>query len=304
MDWIGRGWRKALEVPWAFAWLALGCSSSGPETAERSMGSDTEEALAWVAGSPISASAVEREMRDDARQPIEALEKAIVRAALLHAANARNLETRESVRAAGDRQAVRELLRRDVEGQVTADSIAEAELRAFYDQQKEHFVRDERRTVTQLLMPLAADASTADEAQAMRMAEEVVEQAGRQDPQAVFEAWETSSVKIEDLGSFTRQAPFVEPFLDGAFSVSEPGVVPEGVRTKFGVHVIWVKAIQPAASLSFLEVRDRLLHQLLLGKRQDRLREVIGRARRRFRPQINPARLAALDELEGSRAAP
>ena len=73
-----------------------------------------------------------------------------------------------------------------------------------------------------------------------------------------------SKTKGGDLGYF-RRGQMVKPFEDVAFSL-KPGEVSGVVETDFGFHIIKVTDKKPATTVSYEEVKDRIIATLKSDK--------------------------------------
>lgn len=152
----------------------------------------------------------------------------------------------------------------------------EADLKKFYDENKERFDVPESVTASHIL--IATESTDDDAAKATKKAKaeelrkKIVEGA---DFAAV--ATESSDCPSKtrggDLGSFTK-GQMVKPFEDAAYSqkVDEVGPV---VETQFGYHIIKVTKHDQARTLPFDEVKDRLAKVLESQNKQEVARTYI-----------------------------
>lgn len=209
------------------------------------------------------------------------------RAMLLDAAAAAGLADRSTVRRAVARAAVRSLLRAEVEAKT---SVSEVAARARYEAQRGRFVGKERRNVTHLLVPVDGAAPELTRRGAREAAERALQSALSGQAAKVFEAWTEQppapGARVEPLGAFDRDAPFVAPFLEACFAMDEAGVLRHIVETEFGFHVIWLRDIQPPLVLSFEDVREQITSELLVSRRAERLAGLIAQSRKRARPVL------------------
>ena len=143
-------------------------------------------------------------------------------------------------------------------------SVSEDDLRSYYDQNKARYVAPEQRRASHILIRLEANASAADRERAMARARSLVTQARAGGDFAALAKAQSqdpgSASQGGDLGLFTRDA-MVKPFADAAFAM-KVGEVSDVVSSDFGLHVIRLTAIQPAAEQAFSIVRPAIEAEL------------------------------------------
>jgi peptidyl-prolyl cis-trans isomerase D len=143
-------------------------------------------------------------------------------------------------------------------------SVSEDDLRSYYDQNKARYVAPEQRRASHILIRLEANASTADRERAMARARSLVAQARAGGDFAALARAQSqdpgSASQGGDLGLFTRDA-MIKPFADAAFAM-KVGEVSDVVSSDFGLHVIRLTAIQPAAEQAFPIVRPAIEAEL------------------------------------------
>ena len=147
--------------------------------------------------------------------------------------------------------------------------IGETDVRAYYDENKEHFTRPEERRVRHILIS-SGDGSDRSEVEAKVEAMRIIErlQAGEDFAALVAE-------KSDDPGSkasggeytFGRGQGFVQEFEDAAFTLTEGKITSEPVRTSFGYHIIKLEEIIPARVQPFEEVRAEIIASLVERKK-------------------------------------
>ncbi|MEQ8197333.1 MAG: peptidylprolyl isomerase, partial [Clostridiaceae bacterium] len=76
-----------------------------------------------------------------------------------------------------------------------------------------------------------------------------------------------------NLGSFSR-GMMVPEFEEAAFN-AEIGEVTESVKTQFGYHLIKLESKNPAKELSFEEVKDQVVNQLIQQSQQKKYFDVV-----------------------------
>ena len=158
----------------------------------------------------------------------------------------------------------------------SAAQPTDADLKKFYDENKERFDVPESVTASHILIATESTNTDAVKAEKKKKAEELrqklVEGA---DFQAVAKDNSDCPSKTRggDLGSFTR-GQMVKPFEDAAYGqkVGEIGPV---VETQFGYHIIKVTKHEESRSLPFDEVKDRLMKVLESQNKQEVARKFI-----------------------------
>jgi parvulin-like peptidyl-prolyl isomerase len=249
--------------------LAVACSDSTPAVTPVAI----ERPAAVVGGVPISVGDVRAEMEAGGGTPEEALERAIRRELLLAYARENGIETAPHDRAER-RTMVRELLERTVEASVSAADIREEDVRAAFEAQHERFHQPEERTAVHFLAELEETSTPAEVEAAFALARSVIAEAiVAPDPRAVFDAraQNLEGVTVEDLGTFDREANFVEEFRAPVFAAPSAGVMPEPVRSEFGVHVVWIVRIVPPDDMPYELVAPMLRRELLVTRRAEAL---------------------------------
>ncbi len=147
---------------------------------------------------------------------------------------------------------------------VTADdlldeiAVDEAELQALYRERQREFTEPERRRVVQLLAP---DRATAEEVR--RRLDEGAS------PEEVATALADRGVKLVDLGPVTRTA--LPSALAEAVFTAEAGAVVGPIQSPFGWHVARVVAVMPARTAAFEDKRAELERELKAQKAAERL---------------------------------
>jgi hypothetical protein len=255
--------------------LAIACAESRPDPTPAAV----ERPAAIVGGVPISIGDVRAEMKAGGGSPEEALERVIRRELLLAYARDHGISTHAPDRAER-RTMVRELLARTVEAEVTADGIREEDVRAAFEAQHDRFRQPEKRTALHFLAELDESSTPAEVDAAFALARSVLAEAiVAPDPGAVFNARAENleRVRVEDLGTFDRNANFVEEFREPVFAAPAIGVMPEPVRSEFGVHVVWIIRIVPADDMPYELVAPMLRRELLIARRAEALTELESR---------------------------
>ena len=160
---------------------------------------------------------------------------------------------------------MRRLVLRQVE---SASEPDEAEVRAFYDENRDGFAQPESVTASHILIAFEdGDDDAAKAAKRERLAgirQQILDGADFAELAAANSDCPSKN-NGGDLGSFGR-GQMVPPFEDAAFS-QEPGQVGDIVETSFGYHLIKVTDHQEGKTPDFDEVKDRIA-ELLSAQRQ------------------------------------
>ncbi|MFN3986317.1 MAG: SurA N-terminal domain-containing protein [Rhodocyclaceae bacterium] len=148
---------------------------------------------------------------------------------------------------------------------VGREAVSEETARQYYEANAERFGQTEERRARHILVRLDANANEAAVTEAMAKANEILD-AVREDPSR-FETLARersedpgSARNGGDLGFFGRGA-MVGAFEEAAFAL-EKGAISDVVRSDFGLHVIQLVDVKPAALRPFDEVRDEILFEL------------------------------------------
>jgi peptidyl-prolyl cis-trans isomerase D len=141
------------------------------------------------------------------------------------------------------------------------DTVAEADARQAYEQQKAKYGTPERRTIQQITFPSQADA----EAAAAKIKEGTA-----------FEAVATErNVSPQDLelGTFTKTEMLDQAVADAAFAL-EQGAVSAPVAGRFGPVLVRVTQIQPEAVRPFEEVAAELRQEVARERAQGQIEKI------------------------------
>jgi peptidyl-prolyl cis-trans isomerase D len=145
-----------------------------------------------------------------------------------------------------------------------AVSLSEDDIKGYWEQNRARYTTPEQRRASHILIRLEPGAPAADRDKAMARAKALVAQArGGADFAALAKASSQdpgSAAQGGDLGAFTRDA-MVKPFADAAFGL-KVGEVSDVVQSEFGLHVIRLTAIQPAAEQPYAVVRPTIEAEL------------------------------------------
>ena len=96
-----------------------------------------------------------------------------------------------------------------------------------------------------------------------------------------------------DLGQWFTRGMLVKPFEDIVFALPEPGALSEVIKTDFGYHIVKLIAHEPAATLPFEQVKDRII--------EDQTKKYRATAHKAFvasyHPQADQYNNAAIDAM-------
>jgi peptidyl-prolyl cis-trans isomerase D len=168
-----------------------------------------------------------------------------------------------------------------VEGRV---QVTDAEIQAFYDQNKDTFSRPEERRARHVLVKVDATADQATLDAAQKTIETVAAQArgGADFAQLAAQYSDDPGSKNQggDLGFFPR-GRMVPEFDEAVFSMA-PGTISGPIRTAFGYHVIRLEEIRAAGQRPLAEVKEQIKGQL----RFPRLREEASKLAQDLRAKV------------------
>jgi parvulin-like peptidyl-prolyl isomerase len=189
-----------------------------------------------------------------------------------------------------------QLLSRKIFDQVTADAtVADEEVRAYYDENIDQFTTPESREVAHILVA-EKDKELADDL--YRQLQDGADFA------ELAKKYSTDTGSAEQGGKLTDvRGSFVPEFEEVAFSL-ETGEVGEPVKSQFGWHVITALAdTKPETTTPFAEVSESIRAQLLDERRNAAMLDWVREARARHADSIGyavgfaPATTATLPDL-------
>ena len=140
--------------------------------------------------------------------------------------------------------------------------VADAEVKAHYEQNKNNYTTSEQRRASHILLNLKKDAPEAEVKAVKAKAESLLAQVRKDPTQFAKLAKENSqdpgsAERGGDLDFFGRGA-MVKAFDEEAFKLKE-GEISGLVQTDYGIHIIQLTAIKPAAIKSFEDVKAQLV---------------------------------------------
>ncbi|MBN2020226.1 MAG: peptidylprolyl isomerase [Sedimentisphaerales bacterium] len=147
-----------------------------------------------------------------------------------------------------------------LEKQAGPIDINEATALAYYEQNKEQFVKEEQVRASHILIKVSPSATIDEKAEARQKAEKLLEQVRQEDSNFAELAKENSDCpsKAEggDLGFFPR-GQMVKEFEDVAFAL-QPGQFSPVVETQFGFHIIKVIDHKPGVVMAFNDIKEEI----------------------------------------------
>ncbi|MEN9625730.1 MAG: hypothetical protein RL557_58 [archaeon] len=144
-------------------------------------------------------------------------------------------------------------------------TVSEDEARDYYNANSKSFAMGEQVVARHILF---GDTAMTKEQQKAK-AEEVLKQATKENFCDLVKEYSTDPGSKDSCGeyTFTKDAQYVEEFKELAFkqSAGQMGIV----ETQFGYHIIWTKEKIAAKTLSFAEVKDKIIEYLKIEKGRD-----------------------------------
>lgn len=143
--------------------------------------------------------------------------------------------------------------------------VAEADARAFYQQNLTRWSSPEQRRASHILITFGKDGSAPDKAAARKIADDVLHMVQAKPGDFARIARERSkdagsASQGGDLGWFGR-GDMVKPFSDAAFALKE-GQLSGVVESEFGFHVLQVTGVRGGSAKSFEDVRASIESEL------------------------------------------
>ncbi|MBF0099038.1 MAG: SurA N-terminal domain-containing protein [Magnetococcales bacterium] len=142
--------------------------------------------------------------------------------------------------------------------------ITPEEIKEYYEENANDFRREERRTVSHLLV------QNGEEAQALQRVQQA--QARLQKGELFADVARDLSDDVSKaqggaLGEFTRET--IDPALEGAAFSLPVGQVSEPIKSEYGVHLLQVTAIQAAEGKTLEQATEEIKGRLLEKKQQE-----------------------------------
>ncbi|OGR03064.1 MAG: hypothetical protein A2511_08570 [Deltaproteobacteria bacterium RIFOXYD12_FULL_50_9] len=172
-------------------------------------------------------------------------------------------------------------------------SAADAEVKAFYDNNPQFFQKSEEVKASHILIRVPADANEDTKKEAHKKIEAIqakLKAGGDFATLAKEQSDCPSKEKGGDLGSFGK-GQMVPPFESAAFAL-KVGETSDIVATEFGYHIIKVTEKQPASTLNFDEVKGQIKQMLVQDKIQKEIILLVEKLKKdgkveRFMKEVN-----------------
>jgi len=168
-----------------------------------------------------------------------------------------------------------------VEKFVDKITVAEKEIKDYYDNHPDMFKQPEQVQASHILIKLKPDASEPEQAEALKKMKEIQEKQKKGEDFAELAKANSqcpSSAKGGDLGFFGK-GQMVPAFEEAAFGM-KPGEVSDVVKTQFGYHLIKLTDKKPASTVPFDEIKDRIGQYLKQDKVQKEVKDYVDKLRK------------------------
>ncbi len=152
--------------------------------------------------------------------------------------------------------AIKQLIDKEVDQKV---KITEEESKTFYDTNPQLFQQPERVKASHILIKVDEGASEEKKAEARKKIEEIQQKVQKGEDFADLAKTYSegpSAPRGGDLDYFGR-GQMVKPFEEAAFSL-KPNETSDIVETRFGYHLIKVVDKQPAKTIAYVDIKDRI----------------------------------------------
>ena len=245
---------------------------------------DTSKALASVNGIPIYKSDVAHYVQlglvaDNAE---DALEEVIDIYLLADEARNRGYASNSAVITTFKKSLALQILKR-VGRRFTVDDISEDVLKAEYEKRKKQLVHGESRKTSHGLVRVRAGTEPTEKQKqlARRIYNQTknikTEQAFKDAVKKIQREAPQGAVFYEALPEFDeKDTTFVKPFVDAALAVDFPKEhVSHVVKTKFGLHVIFVASASEPKNMSFKEAKEMLAQDIFASERDRHVKTYI-----------------------------
>ena len=211
----------------------------------------------------ISANAAEVQQQIDARKRTfpneEAYQKALAQSGLKEAALRKQL---------GEQIALQKFVRTKVAQGITVSDQAS---RDFYEKNRDQIRQPERVHVRHILLQVPQGAAPADKQKVRQQAEDLLKRlkAGEDFAKLAQESSQDAGSRPRggDLG-LIAPGETVPPFDTAAFALTQPNALSPVVESPFGYHIIQLLERQPASTIPYEQVKDRI--GMMLKERQTR----------------------------------
>lgn len=232
----------------------------------------------------------------------EFLDSLITFEVLSQAAIERGLHKDPKVVQAAKQTMLRILMENEIEKKFTADDIPEADLRAYYDANKDQYNNPERRRAAHILIRVNEGAPEDQWQKARAKAEKVYADAiaQRNDPNSFRRLAKDHSDddatknRGGDLSYFSRTeegGPMVRAFSDAVFAMENTNDIVGPVRTQHGWHIIKLTGKLSRRERTFEQVVPRIKRTLFKDRQQEMFESMVQALKAKTPIQINQALL-------------
>ncbi len=178
--------------------------------------------------------------------------------------------------------------RKWMESQVKADAVSDAQVTAFYNENKQEFEQPETVRASHILIRVEENADPATVEAKQKQASDLAARAkGGEDFGKLateFSEDPTAKQNAGDLNYFPKDR-MVPQFAEQAFGQAA-GTISDPVRTQFGWHVIKVTDKKPAQVMPLAEVKGEIAEYLKETKQQEGVEAVIQGLRAKAKVEI------------------
>ena len=166
-------------------------------------------------------------------------------------------------------------------------TVSDAEVKAFYDANRDKFTQGESVKASHILIGIDANATSEDKTKAREKAEKLKKDlvAGADFAQlAKDNSTCPSSKQGGDLGSFGK-GQMVPPFEKAAFAL-KPGETSDVVETQFGYHIIKLTDKKGAETTALSDVKGKIENQLKIQKVNEAVQQFVSETRKTAQVEV------------------
>jgi peptidyl-prolyl cis-trans isomerase C len=244
----------------------------------------------------------------------EFLENLIRNELLAQEAQRQGLDKSPSVREQMKRAMIQELIRKQLDEKLTGADLAEADVKAFYDQHIDDFVKPERARVFHITLP-AKDAKEKAEARkkAQALLKDINERTKKGDPNA-FQAVAMKESKDAlsapmggDLRFLSKEElakAYSRELANAAFELRNPGDLSGPVETPAGIDLIKLQVKTVALNRTFEESKESIRGRMARERRSKEYDEFVKKLRENGKVAIDEVELAKVSPSEAGPGGP
>jgi peptidyl-prolyl cis-trans isomerase C len=244
----------------------------------------------------------ERFLKPEQRQLL--LEKMIRMELLAREADRRGYDQDPDVIEAVKQNAVQTMIREQIDGQLTLESIPSEDLRKYYDENITQFVRPETRRVNHILV------ATREEAQQLIKQLQSAELKEFRKVARERSLDQSTKMRAGDLGYFDKQGKsddtnasrpqIEEAIVKAAFSLAKVGdLSAKPIKVQGGFSVVMLAGQKPGISHSIKEAEPTIRKRLWRATREEKMRAFVTQLRGRTTPEIHPELTEAIQLESG-----